>query len=598
MAREDAITSIYYPYTLDVSTKEYGTLKGVLTYSTTPYHDGRHIVFPDTNNRIPLKFEYDSSDPDKIRELPLYTMTNGVSLSIYYRVVQTVGTYYEWNIEHSIVYKDKFGRTITDLSLGTPDHLVSHKYVDGGTVYNPYQWQDISEVPMWWYVTRVDVDEVGDPIEGDTYAPINPVGLWVVEKPYLVDTPISLVGNILLDDFRDDYTDQYMNPAIYTQTEFDEWLEKLNSRGNGTNPFPKIDPTLDPSENDPSQPGGGGGTHYDPTGTGDPVDFPSLPSVGAINTGLVSIYNPSLSQLRSLASFLWSDDFVDTVAKLNSNPMESLISLALLPFAPSTGASLNITVGNIDTGVSAPSVGNQYMAVHCGSVRIEENWRSALDYAPYTTIEMFVPFCGMKTLKTEDVMNRTISLEYNCDVLSGCAVASLKCESQVLYEWNCNIAMQIPLTASSKAEMMKSILSVLESIGTGTLRGAITGGMVGGVEGAITGGVLGGTHGAISSIASGVNTVAGKQTTVSRGGSLSSNYGALGHLTPYVIIHRPIQSLPSNFKGFKGYMSNITMSLGSLNGYTEVDYIHLDGINATEQEKNELDRILHSGFII
>ena len=68
---------------------------------------------------------------------------------------------------------------------------------------------------------------------------------------------------------------------------------------------------------------------------------------------------------------------------------------------------------------------------------------------------------------------------------------------------------------------------------------------------------------------------------------------------PYLIIHRPIQSLAKTYAQNKGYTSNISATLSSLTGYTEVEYIHLTGINgATDSELNEIERLLKDGVII
>ena len=58
-------------------------------------------------------------------------------------------------------------------------------------------------------------------------------------------------------------------------------------------------------DNDPYSPGGdsgtGGGTgSFD--GTGDNIDFPSLPTLSAVDTGFITLFNPSSAQLKSLAN--------------------------------------------------------------------------------------------------------------------------------------------------------------------------------------------------------------------------------------------------------------------------------------------------------
>lgn len=46
-----------------------------------------------------------------------------------------------------------------------------------------------------------------------------------------------------------------------------------------------------------------------------------------------------------------------------------------------------------------------------------------------------------------------------------------------------------------------------------------------------------------------------------------------------------------------GYPSYITAKLGDLEGYTEIDSIHLENIGATESELSEIESILKGGVI-
>ena len=48
----------------------------------------------------------------------------------------------------------------------------------------------------------------------------------------------------------------------------------------------------------------------------------------------------------------------------------------------------------------------------------------------------------------------------------------------------------------------------------------------------------------------------------------------------------------------KGYPAWITRSLGSVHGYTEVDTVHLDGITATDAEKEDIMAKLKAGVIL
>ena len=67
---------------------------------------------------------------------------------------------------------------------------------------------------------------------------------------------------------------------------------------------------------------------------------------------------------------------------------------------------------------------------------------------------------------------------------------------------------------------------------------------------------------------------------------------------PYLIMHRPIQSLPDNFGRYKGYPSNITKRLGDLTGFTKVYEILTNNISAMDEEIEEIINLLKEGVIL
>ena len=226
-----------------------------------------------------------------------------------------------------------------------------------------------------------------------------------------------------------------------------------------------------------------------------------------------------------------------------------------------------------------PLVSAQYYTIDCGTVQVKENWGNALDYNA-TSADLFVPFVGFCHIDIQDVMGRTIALKYNVDILTGAAIAILKCGNKCLYEWPCNLAYNIPLTGSNRAALYTGLINVAMS----GLGGLAVGGAMGAVGGAAT---------------SAINVATHAQSNVQRGGSLASNTGVLGEFLPYIVLHRPKQSMPSQFKNIKGYQSNITSLLGNCVGYTEVDYVHLQGLDmATDTELQEIEQLLKSGVII
>lgn len=340
------------------------------------------------------------------------------------------------------------------------------------------------------------------------------------------------------------------------------------------NPFINTDPDDPTQETDPSSPGGGGGT-MDPTS--DPIPFPDLPVGGALVSGAVQAFEVTPQALTQMFLKLWDTSIFDiaTFQKLVEAPLDSLIQLQCVPIDPHTNGTGHIMLGNFDTEAVAARIDQEYYTVDCGTLKVEEYWGSALDYSPYTSAEIWVPMVGFRDVDINDIMGKTIHLKYNYSIFDGNLTAQLMCGNAVLYKWPGNVRETIPVTAR--------VNDALQRIVTGAM----------GVAAAGTGAGM-----AAAAIGAAVN-VAMSKTHVSRTGEMSGSTGLLDDFMPFLIIHRPMQSLAQNFKAQKGYPSNISAILSSLSGYTEVEYIHLTGISgATDTELAEIEQLLKNGVII
>lgn len=331
---------------------------------------------------------------------------------------------------------------------------------------------------------------------------------------------------------------------------------------------------------DPSEPGGGEGDYDEGS---DPVDFPSLPTGGALSCGACKAYKMTDSELMSLFNKLWDINVFDlaTYQKLMDNPLQAIITLNALPVSLS-GINNHVWLGNFDSEVNGQSVGQQYYTIDCGSVKLTEFWGSALDYSPYTKAAIFLPFIGIRDIDIDDVMKKTIQVKYNVDILTGDCVAGVKCGGSVLYKFTGNCRQMVPVSGQQSDLGVNGIKSILS-----------------GVAGIATGTAIGGAAGMVAAGASAANSVASSKFVTQRSGGLDGSPGLMDDFIPYLIIHRPIQSLAQDYKKEKGYTSNIHATLNSLSGYTEVEYIHLEGIDgATDTELKEIESLLKEGVII
>lgn len=443
----------------------------------------------------------------------------------------------------------------------------------------------------------------GNNIIGDGFSGGSASGQYRVCYIYMV-TDTAGVNLLMFSNEGGAYLDSigasYSSPA---QDSFG-YIEVTLSGNSGGN-FPSVDQSnkdvadwwlenstdVNPPSTDPYEPGGtsgsgGGDGSFDLQN--DSIDFPSLPTLSAVDTGLVSIYTPSLSQLKALATFLWNANptDVDWWKKLVANPLDLILGLSIVPVHVPQGTQQTIKVGLIDTGVSVTKAASQFVTVDCGSVTIQKNCGgSALDFSPFTKFSLYLPFIGTRTISCDDIMGRTVHVKYNVDLLSGGCTAMVKITGgpednpldAILYQYSGACAISIPLTGETFTNMITSTIQLAASIGATVA----TGGAAAGVT-----------------AASAANSLMSMKPIIERAGGVSGAAGQLGIMRPYLIAEVPRQSVPANCNQFTGYPSNMKATIGDLTGYTEVDIIYLKGIEATQAELDELETILKGGFII
>lgn len=331
--------------------------------------------------------------------------------------------------------------------------------------------------------------------------------------------------------------------------------------------------------------GGGGSGDF----TGQTIGEPSLPQISALNSGFISAYAPSVANLNQLASYMWTSDFSDNLKKVfGDNPMNTILGLSCVPVQPPLGGGSTVILGNIDTGISMPTIGAQYTKVNCGSIAIEPKYGAFLDYEPYTSIDLFLPYIGMVQLSTNDVMGKSLGVVYTVDVLSGACVANVSCGGSIMYTFEGACATQFPVTNNDYSNVFKAAVDAASSI-VGAVGGAVASGMTGNVAGAVTSLVDG---------AAGAATAAmNAHPTVNRSGSLSGSAGLMGVQSPFIVWTTPNMVASNRQNSFIGYPNFITTTLSGCAGYTEVENINLGIAGATSEEVAEIKTLLKNGVI-
>ena len=308
---------------------------------------------------------------------------------------------------------------------------------------------------------------------------------------------------------------------------------------------------------------------------------PNLPQATyEANNGLFTIYQPTKKNMIDLSYFLWSAEPIDTLKKLFTNPIDCIVSLALYPFSPSVGASKNIFLGMIDTGISAPTITDIFQTISMGSVYVPEYYKNFLDYSPYTKVSIYLPFIGICQLNVDDVMGATLSVEYRCELISGSCLATIKIArgilNTVLYQFSGSMGMQVPVSGANFMQVYKSVIETI-----GATAGAI-------YSGGASLALMGNT----------VNNALSAKPEITRSGGMGGNSGFLGTMQPYLIIERPQTSIPNSFTATNGIVSNVTTSIGSVDGYCKIMSANLNSIDCTQEEKTEIQELLESGIFV
>ena len=197
--------------------------------------------------------------------------------------------------------------------------------------------------------------------------------------------------------------------------------------------------------------------------TSDPVPEPDLPSVSVTDSGLVTLFAPTESQLKSLANYLWSDAFsLDNFKKMLNNPMDCILGLTIVPVNVPRGSAREITVGNIVTTVSCDICPTQYVKVDCGTFTFDRHsmTNSYLDYAPYSKCYLYLPFIGVQEINIDDFMQSTMHVVYHVDILTGAMFCYVMRGNSVMYTYMGQCAENVPLSSSSYSNTIGSIMSL------------------------------------------------------------------------------------------------------------------------------------------
>lgn len=231
-----------------------------------------------------------------------------------------------------------------------------------------------------------------------------------------------------------------------------------------------------------------------------------------------------------------------------------------------------------------------------GKFDVPRRTNTFYDFSPYTTYELFIPFCGWMGLP-DTVAGRSVRVYMDCDVSTCTCKAIVMLESEggetIIGEITGNFGAPCPIQVVEGGLYKQAAINSGLQIASGVASG-IYGASAGAGALAISGfsNALQGLH----NLHAAGNTNYGQ--TIGRAGDCSNLAG--GHYCKIRITHPVVDEVVNNsmFGHTVGYLCNTVGKLSSFSGFTVCINPHITGIECTDEEKEEIKRLLENGVIL
>lgn len=260
------------------------------------------------------------------------------------------------------------------------------------------------------------------------------------------------------------------------------------------------------------------------TPTGEPVSPTS-------ELAFVNVYNPTQKQLVDAANALFMN--LSTGQITDTSKYIVAVHKVFVPVSTDE-ASQPIKFGIYNTQVNSKVVNQRLAHVSCGKVTVPELHHNALDYSPYTTVRIWLPFLGFFDLSIDELSNKEVELTYTIDLVNGKALAEISNDDGVIYRFVGTAYEREPYHTES-----------LNNVSTVYINGAYN----------------------------------------------------MADYTPYLLIERPINLTPSN-NDLEGLPTYKEVTIGDMTGYVKCRKVFAKDMIATEAEKNEIETLLCGGVLV
>ena len=328
---------------------------------------------------------------------------------------------------------------------------------------------------------------------------------------------------------------------------------------------------------------------------------------------------------------------------LTNNPIDTIVSLKYFPCVVETAANPAVVhLGKYQTNISCQAVGTSVKVLDFEPIQLWRHFKDFRDFEPYTTLQMYIPFCGVVSIPTAEAMGRYVGVKLCIDVGTG-ACCGYVIVSQSGSGGICvataagTAAIDMPISGLQSANLSQAIFDATANwTNTQISNGKIMAGVLQGVSG--------GTHGITGTVplfyklGIGVSDLLSARTAAGAAGIFDKlnpmKWGTnrlkeaqeekraqydlthiempmrlIGSTSPVLssviesqcrlIIYRPVtdESALSQYADTVGYATVSSGTVSQYSGFT-TGTIDVRGINATAEEKEAIAAAFASGVYL
>lgn len=326
--------------------------------------------------------------------------------------------------------------------------------------------------------------------------------------------------------------------------------------------------------------------------------------------GASNYYCVNVANVNAFVNWLWNDlikegslsDFLlDSITKINGNMYQNITGLRLFPCNIkkhlTSVETTPIVIGRFSTDISVLDGSKYHPKIGSIDYVIPSAYKNFLDYPPYSTGLLYLPFCGLSPLDMNIFQpGKHLYIDAYVDITTGIIDYAVSVDSDeggktLIEQHTGTCGIEIPISYDNASNWLSDFVgnSVRTGIASISSKGATS-------------------LGEIASDASGALLDSLDTPTSYSVGSPSPSNGLYFPFEPALILRRPVYQRPSSYSSNVGYPCMKSIKPKSLRGYTimenpVVKYGHSknsdgDTILPTKNEMDMIYQALTSGVYL